>query len=139
MAMAPKSKSNENGGGKAPAPSRSKKNEDVGTDEYLKRRERNNLAVKKSRDKSRLKAKETINRVAELRQENTLLEQKVSLLSKELSLLKDLFLAHAGSTADGSCQPATSEVEGSPQVNAEAVRSDHEYAISSNDEDSNSK
>jgi CCAAT/enhancer binding protein (C/EBP) gamma len=41
-----------------------------GSDEYLKRRERNNLAVKKSREKSRQKAKETMDQVDKLRKEN---------------------------------------------------------------------
>jgi len=59
------------------------------------RRERNNIAVKKSRERTREKAKETLVRVAELKQENMELEGKVAILTKELTLLKDLLLAHA--------------------------------------------
>jgi len=65
------------------------------SDEYKMRRERNNIAVKKSRERTREKAKETLTRVAELKQENVELEGKVAILTKELTLLKDLLLAHA--------------------------------------------
>ncbi|CAH0390002.1 unnamed protein product [Bemisia tabaci] len=65
-------------------------------DEYRKKRDRNNQAVKKSRVKSRLRTQETLQRVQELKSENDMLEEKIKLLSKELGFLKDLFLAHAG-------------------------------------------
>lgn len=71
---------------------------DKNSDEYKKRRERNNLAVKKSRNKSKEKMMQTLERVNKLRAENEMLEAKVQLLTKELSFLKDLFLAHAGSS-----------------------------------------
>lgn len=74
---------------------------DKNSDEYKKRRERNNIAVKKSRNKSKQKTQETIQRVSELRAENERLENKVSILHKELSFLKDLFLAHTGSAHAG--------------------------------------
>ncbi len=92
------------GGGKASPPSKSAKKylHDKESDEYKKRRERNNIAVRKSRDKSRQKAQETMARVNELKSENAQLEQKVTILSKELSLLKDLFLAHAEELPDPS-------------------------------------
>ena len=61
------------------------------TEEYRERRDRNNEAVKKSREKSRAKAKGTIDRVSRLRSENKELEQQVVILSKELGVLKDLF------------------------------------------------
>lgn len=67
------------------------------TDDYKKRRNKNNVAVRKSREKTRAKAKETQEKVARLKKENEDLEMKVQLLSKELSLLKDLFLSHASS------------------------------------------
>lgn len=92
------------GGGKATPASKSAKKYlyDKESDEYKKRRERNNIAVRKSRDKSRQKAQETMARVNELKSENAQLEQKVTILSKELSLLKDLFLAHAEELPDPS-------------------------------------
>lgn len=62
-----------------------------GTQEYKEKRDRNNVAVKKSREKTRDKAKQTVDRVAKLREENKMLEQQVEILSKELTILKDLF------------------------------------------------
>jgi len=62
---------------------------------YRQKRERNNLAVKKSREKSRQKTSETSMRVALLRAENDELEHKVDGLTKELSIMKELLLAHA--------------------------------------------
>lgn len=82
-----------------------------GSDEYTKRRERNNIAVKKSREKSRAKAKETSEQVNRLRSENEMLEQKVQILSKELSVLKDLFLAHAGSVSQGCGMSANNDIK----------------------------
>lgn len=35
-------------------------------------------------------------RVNQLKSENEMLEEKIRLLTKELSFLKDLFMAHAG-------------------------------------------
>lgn len=70
---------------------------DKESEEYRKRRERNNLAVKKSRSKTKLKTQQTVERVNQLREENEMLEAKIKILTKELSFLKDLFLAHAGS------------------------------------------
>ena len=114
--------------------------------EYQEKRQRNNVAVKKSREKSRAKAKDTHQRVARLKKENEDLEMKVQLLAKELSVLKDLFLAHASSVAieHDSCpdtkatvqpkeekpavdvQQASPGVVGSP-VNQEGFENDHEY------------
>ncbi|MEE6508183.1 hypothetical protein FKM82_019619 [Ascaphus truei] len=94
---------NPGGGGKAPPPSKhSKKGQrmDRGSDEYRQRRERNNMAVKKSRLKSKQKAQDTQQRVNQLKEENERLEAKIKLLTKELSVLKDLFLEHAHNLAD---------------------------------------
>ncbi|KAH7642358.1 uncharacterized protein LOC124492500 [Dermatophagoides farinae] len=74
---------------------------DKNSDEYKKRRERNNLAVKKSRNKSKQKTQQTQERVNELKEENQRLETKVKILSKELNFLRDLFLAHASSHSGG--------------------------------------
>jgi len=65
------------------------------SEEYRLRRERNNVAVKKSREKTRERALETSLKVTELKQENVELEMKVAQLSRELGLLKELLLAHA--------------------------------------------
>lgn len=52
-------------------------------------------AVKRSRVKSKQKTQETLARVTQLKNENSALEEKVKTLTKELSFLKELFLAHA--------------------------------------------
>jgi len=75
---------------------------DKNSDEYKKRRERNNQAVKKSRNKSKARTQETMQRVNELKEENERLETKVKILTKELSFLKDLFLAHSAAHKDGN-------------------------------------
>jgi len=64
---------------------------------YTEKRAKNNDAVKKSREKTRKKAKETMEKVAQLKQENEVLEERIKLLAKELTFLKDIFMAHAGS------------------------------------------
>ncbi|KAK3886749.1 hypothetical protein Pcinc_009125 [Petrolisthes cinctipes] len=66
------------------------------TEEYRKRRDRNNQAVKKSRMKTKMKTQQMQDRVSELLSENEELEENIKILNKELGILKDLFLAHAG-------------------------------------------
>lgn len=68
---------------------------EMSEEEYKKRRERNNEAVRKCRIKSREKSKEMMDKVGSLRAENAILTQKVTILTKELTLLKDMFLTHA--------------------------------------------
>ncbi|XP_071370249.1 CCAAT/enhancer-binding protein gamma-like [Centroberyx affinis] len=98
------------GGGKAVPPGKMKKPQaDKDSDEYRQRRERNNLAVKKSRMRSKQKAQDTQQRVNELKEENERLEAKIKLLSKELSVLKDLFLEHAHNLADNVQPPGGAE------------------------------
>ncbi|XP_061078823.1 CCAAT/enhancer-binding protein gamma [Conger conger] len=105
------------GGGKAVPPSKMKKTHaDKDTEEYRQRRERNNLAVKKSRMRSKQKAQDTQQRVNELKEENERLEAKIKLLSKELSVLKDLFLEHAHNLAD-NVQPQGPEAPAAGQNN----------------------
>ncbi|KAJ8407900.1 hypothetical protein AAFF_G00269440 [Aldrovandia affinis] len=105
------------GGGKAISPSKMKKtSQDKDSEEYRQRRERNNLAVKKSRMRSKQKAQDTQQRVNELKEENERLEAKIKLLSKELSVLKDLFLEHAHNLAD-NVQPQGTEASAPGQNN----------------------
>lgn len=66
------------------------------SDEYRKRRERNNLAVKKSRMKTKVKTQNMMERVTQLKTENLELEENIKILTKELGILKDMFVAHAG-------------------------------------------
>ena len=118
--MPPKFKSCESGG-KAVAASKLKKVILEDTEEYRRKRDRNNIAVKKSRERSRAKAKETLEKVEKLKKENADLEYKVQLLSKELSVLKDLFLTHAGAVQEIQCNNCSLKVE--------AVQEDHKYSV----------
>ncbi|XP_011864380.1 PREDICTED: CCAAT/enhancer-binding protein gamma isoform X2 [Vollenhovia emeryi] len=86
--MAPKNKENSS--------KRKKQVDDEGDEDYRKRRDRNNQAVKRSRVKSKLRTQQTLERVNQLKTENELLEEKIKMLTKELGFLKDLFIAHAG-------------------------------------------
>lgn len=59
-----------------------------GSEEYMVKRERNNVAVRKSRTKAKLKHIETQMRVGELTEENEQLRNRVASLQKELNALK---------------------------------------------------
>ena len=62
-----------------------------GTVEYQVKRERNNIAVRKSRLKTKQKNKELQDKVGELQGENSSLKKRVEMLTKELTVLKSLF------------------------------------------------
>ena len=68
---------------------------DKNSTEYRLKRDRNNVAVRKSREKSKVRVVETERRVKELEEENVQLQSKITLLMKELNVLKSLF-ASAG-------------------------------------------
>ena len=74
--------------------------------EYRLKRDRNNIAVRKSREKSKIRVMDTEKRVRELEEENTHLQSKIALLSKELNVLKSLF------TSAGVSQPPSFHVKG---------------------------
>lgn len=74
---------------------KSKKHFDKASEEYRRRRERNNQAVRKSREKAKQRSKDTERRVNDLVSENDKLRKRMELLSKELSVLKNL-LSSAG-------------------------------------------
>lgn len=61
------------------------------SEEYRQRRERNNVAVRKSRDKTKMRHIQTESRVQGLTNENDHLKKRVDLLTKELTVLKGLF------------------------------------------------
>lgn len=71
--------------------SSSKKTLEKGSDEYRLKRERNNIAVRKSRFKSKQKYVETQHKVEELQEEKARLQSKVDFLTKELNVLRSLF------------------------------------------------
>ncbi|XP_066442697.1 CCAAT/enhancer-binding protein beta [Eleutherodactylus coqui] len=79
----------------SPAPrghsAKHKKALDKHSDEYKQRRERNNIAVRKSRDKAKIRNLETQHKVLELTAENERLQKRVEQLSRELGTLRNLF------------------------------------------------
>lgn len=79
-------------GGKASG-GKSKKRPDKDSEEYRLRRERNNLAVRKSRDKAKMRNLETQHKVLELAAENDRLQKRVEQLSRELATLRNLLSA----------------------------------------------
>ena len=79
---------------------------DKNSDEYRRRRERNNVAVRRSRDKTRHKREETEKRVVELEEENQKLREKLTLLNKEINVLKSLF-SSVGVPASSSSATST--------------------------------
>ncbi|NWH66678.1 CEBPB protein, partial [Geococcyx californianus] len=87
------SKSAAGGGYSAPPAGKNKPKKcvDKHSDEYKLRRERNNIAVRKSRDKAKMRNLETQHKVLELTAENERLQKKVEQLSRELSTLRNLF------------------------------------------------
>jgi len=69
----------------------SKKPHEKGTDEYKRRRERNNIAVRKSREKAKIRTRETEDGVKKLVVENDRLHKKCDLLSKEVAVFHSMF------------------------------------------------
>ncbi|TFJ97327.1 glycogen phosphorylase, liver form [Platysternon megacephalum] len=74
-----------------PLPFQGKKAVNKDSLEYRLRRERNNIAVRKSRDKAKRRVLETQQRVLELAAENERLQSRVAQLSQELDTLRALF------------------------------------------------
>ncbi|XP_012676318.1 CCAAT/enhancer-binding protein beta [Clupea harengus] len=70
-----------------------KKRLEKDSEEYRQRRERNNLAVRKSRDKAKMRNLETQHKVLELAAENDRLQKRVEQLSRELATLRNLLSA----------------------------------------------
>ncbi|XP_071973344.1 CCAAT/enhancer-binding protein alpha [Engystomops pustulosus] len=70
---------------------KSKKWVDKSSNEYRVRRERNNIAVRKSRDKAKMRNAETQQKVLELSSENDKLRKRVDQLSRELETLRGIF------------------------------------------------
>ncbi|CAJ0948423.1 unnamed protein product [Ranitomeya imitator] len=68
-----------------------KKSLDKHSSEYKQRRERKNIAVRKSCDKAKIRNMETRHRVLELTAENERLQKRVEQLSRELGTLRSLF------------------------------------------------
>ncbi|KAM6430017.1 CCAAT/enhancer-binding protein alpha [Liasis olivaceus] len=83
-----------------------KKALDKSSSEYRVRRERNNIAVRKSRDKAKQRNAETQQKVVELSSDNERLRKRVEQLSRELETLRGIFRQLPESSlvkAVGSC------------------------------------
>uniref|UniRef100_A0A2H1VG12 SFRICE_007716 n=1 Tax=Spodoptera frugiperda TaxID=7108 RepID=A0A2H1VG12_SPOFR len=91
---------------------------DEDDEEYRKKRERNNEAVKKSRVKSKQQTQDTFSRVKRLKEENQQLEDTTKRLTKELELLKELFIATAANKSDPKFEGMDLEklLEDTPEV-----------------------
>lgn len=76
------------------------------------------ILLRRSRTKSKLKTLQTLERVKQLKAENEELIQKIDILTKELRLLKDLFVAHA-SNAHGA---NITEIDLALLTNSEALQ-----------------
>ena len=63
---------------------------DKHSDEYKRRRERNNIAVRKSREKAKQRSRETEKKVNELYSENDSLRQKLSQMTRKVQILRQL-------------------------------------------------
>jgi len=82
---------------------KSRKMIEKGSEEYLVKRERNNVAVRKSRTKAKLKHIETQMRVGELTEENDQLRNRISELQKELNALKSYISYNNPSSLKAPC------------------------------------
>lgn len=80
---------------------KSKKHVDKSSPEYRLRRERNNVAVRKSRDKAKMRNLETQQKVVELSTDNERLRRRVEHLTRELDTLRGIFRQ----LPDGSYKP----------------------------------
>jgi len=87
---------------KSPRVMKHRKSLAKGSEEYLVKRERNNVAVRKSRTKAKLKHIETQMRVGELTEENDQLRNRVAALQKELNALKSFITFNCPTTTTSS-------------------------------------
>jgi len=75
--------------------SSSTKNIDKDSEEYRRRRQLNNVAVKKSREKAKQEARQTVQRLNVLSADKERLERRVTELTKELQFLHGVFTKFA--------------------------------------------
>jgi len=102
--------------GTRPAPGKASKTKkkrmpEKGTVEYRQKRDRNNVAVRRSREKSKMRVQETEHRVKELEDENQRLQSRITLLTKELNVLKSLFSSVQPSTLKTESQSSTTHTQ----------------------------
>ena len=78
----------------------------ISEENYKQQREKNNIAVRKSREKSKQKIEETKKRVAFLKKQNVELVNQIDVLNRELKFLKELFDARHCN----SCQTESNDI-----------------------------
>ncbi|XP_030070005.1 CCAAT/enhancer-binding protein delta [Microcaecilia unicolor] len=83
-----------------------KKSLDRCSPEYRQRRERNNIAVRKSRDKAKKRNQDMQQKLLELSSENEKLHKRIEVLSRDLSSLRHFFkqLPAASAFLGGECR-----------------------------------
>jgi len=99
---------------------------------YSAKRERNNEAVKKSREKSKKKAEETMKRVKRLREDNKMLEGKIEEQKKTKKFLKDLFLQQTTNKMEKPTQEQWDLINNSDTSDEESEH-DSDSSMSGND------
>ena len=95
---------------------KTRKSIEKGTDEYIVKRERNNVAVRKSRTKAKLKHIETQMRVGELTEENEQLRNRVAALQKELNALKSFISYNCPSNVKPPCFSSYPQIFSSTKI-----------------------
>ncbi|XP_069076231.1 CCAAT/enhancer-binding protein delta [Pleurodeles waltl] len=94
------------GGGGGGKERHGKKSLDRGSPEYRQRRERNNIAVRKSRDKAKQRNQDMQQRLLELSSENERLHKRIELLSRDLAGLRHFFKQLPAAAQAFAPQPA---------------------------------
>lgn len=80
----------------------SKKNTDRFSPEYRQRRERNNIAVRKSRDKAKKRNLDMQQKLLELSSENDKLHKRIDMLTRDLTSLRHFFKQLPPNATNGS-------------------------------------
>lgn len=92
----------------AGGPVKKKRQPEKGTREYFEKRARNNLAIRKCREKAKLKQVEMENRLQYLESENMQLQGKLDNVSKQLELLKDFVISNGANLPENIAKVAKS-------------------------------
>lgn len=92
----------------AGGPVKKKRQPEKGTREYFEKRARNNLAIRKCREKAKLKQVEMEDRMQYLESENMQLKGKLDLMTKQLELLKDFVVSNGCNLPEGIAKVAKS-------------------------------
>lgn len=88
------------------------------SEEWQEKRRLNNEAVHRTREKKRREEQETSERVEELRSENAQLERRVEGLNKELSFLKEMFVAYAAGGKQRKAEDNEQQPDSMPSTSA---------------------